>query len=1686
MTDLETLGIQIEAEEKKADSALGKLEESLASISSLLNGLKIDGHISKNLSAIASSAKEVASAVKGMNGAGFEKVADGAGDAAGAINAIKTATEDTRKALGDIGDAGLKNVSDSAAEVGKSISNMPFWEIKESIQNVTKDVPKDVEKTVALMESTINKAVRTKTGDGDVFSEIKDKIQDVSEASKRASGEIDKFTDKIAAIKSTPINLGDINLSAITTPIKGISSVISKELSIGFGVFKRFGDSVKGVFNSISKFWARTMRTLKFMLVRKAITAIIGDISKASKSLAAFSGELGQKFNTSISTIVSDFKWLGANILAAFSPIINAVMPIIDALISKLEAAIAVINQFFSALAGQAIFVRAKKNVQDYGSAIGGAGKQAKKLKDYLLGIDELNVLKPDDDTGSGGGGGSSGYPYEWVEQDIAKNIKNLADKIKALFKNGDFYRLGQMLAEMIADALWNIDWTRIQQAAKRIATNIADFINGFFSVDKLWKGIGHTIAQGLNTALVFADTLLRKIDWMQIGRQIGNLINQAVKEFNWRLLGQTLADAINSAFEFFYSAGVTIDFAGVGKGISDSINKFFSTIDLGLAAKTISAWSKGILDALITAVQKVKWEKVGKEIGKFFANIDWKGILKRVGTLIWSALNAAISATAGMFSEAPFTTAILGIVGITALLKTRALSNVTGFVNGVNKVLKTSMITDETTKMQLAVAKVISAFKTGFSEGGIFPGLKAGIASIREQLGSPFLTAIGTAVGAFANFSLAKSYFYDMEMGIASIGDAFTKLLVPIGLVEGALLLLFGPTSAIVGGIAALIGMFVGVRQAHEEMIDHLAQNAFDGMIQNTEDAGHTLDDFKIKMKDTADSVVAEIQQFKDGFGTLNDYIRPSIETSITTISGIVAAITETRSATEGELEELGKAFESLKDMSVNYVKQLYDNLIAMDLAQYQYIASVHGVESEEAKAIASRIGNYYVMKDEAVASVTEMVDTFESEMGEYVRIMTDANATDEDLVRANDILSESFGNLAIKAGELGVPLGDADKYAKIASDAIGELKGSLDLSDANISEAEDILSDFNDVITSNVDTYNNARGELESAQDEYIKELMQVGNSMDEATKIAGEKFNPLFEQLDTSFTENMALLQQDAIELFPKFADAMAQSEIPDAEIKSRLNEFAESLFGGKDGLTKMLSDATQNVEFPAEILNVSDVESAIDSMFNDVLLVMTTSGPQYTDALASEWESNFNSAISSAFEQGDFGGTIESQIGTGIEQLDLSSHISRMEEKVKPVGDAIDQGVGAGMEEGVGIFDATAAAVAAAIDVSLRTSTGAHSPADLTIPIGGDLDEGIAKGMEDNVSVFASSAQKISSEIESQLNSALSGASFNNASSSLASEMSISLSSAFDAVASSVKGDANKVTTSFSNEFNKGFDTVINTAKDKFSTNAMTTIFNSLPTALKQKWEESTTYWRGAVSSWFSSDVTPHFTTQKWLTVTTGIKDGIMQTWKDFTVMWKTALSSWWTSDVTPWFSSERWQPLGDSMRTGIMAGFKSIVNEFAKVMNSVIDVFNQALKNIQNGVNSTISSFNNVMTSQGMNGMPSVTAGTISHVGIPSFNAGGMPEDGLFFANSSELVGRFDNGRTAVANNEQIQSGIRESMREALIDTLGAYLSRITDNTEKIAEKDNRTFLDSRELVKELDRRRSRNGFSFAG
>ena len=93
-------------------------------------------------------------------------------------------------------------------------------------------------------------------------------------------------------------------------------------------------------------------------------------------------------------------------------------------------------------------------------------------------------------------------------------------------------------------------------------------------------------------------------------------------------------------------------------------------------------------------------------------------------------------------------------------------------------------------------------------------------------------------------------------------------------------------------------------------------------------------------------------------------------------------------------------------------------------------------------------------------------------------------------------------------------------------------------------------------------------------------------------------------------------------------------------------------------------------------------------------------------------------------------------------------------------------------------------------------------------------------------------------------------------------------------------------------------------------------------------------------------------------------------------------------------------------------------------------------------------------------------------------GVPAFASGGIVEDGLFMANSTELVGRFANGRTAVANNQQITDGIANGVREANHELIGVIYATAQQIVQAVNEG-SVLYLDGERVTKKVTNAQNR-------
>lgn len=153
-------------------------------------------------------------------------------------------------------------------------------------------------------------------------------------------------------------------------------------------------------------------------------------------------------------------------------------------------------------------------------------------------------------------------------------------------------------------------------------------------------------------------------------------------------------------------------------------------------------------------------------------------------------------------------------------------------------------------------------------------------------------------------------------------------------------------------------------------------------------------------------------------------------------------------------------------------------------------------------------------------------------------------------------------------------------------------------------------------------------------------------------------------------------------------------------------------------------------------------------------------------------------------------------------------------------------------------------------------------------------------------------------------------------------------------------------------------------------------------------------------------------------------------------------------------------SKVYEELGENTMQGYINGVKGKKSDLLVEIKRMLDEVKKEFNNVKFSINITTSvesSFNSILSKletfankfrSGINnllyGMTTSMNGiyvgndnriyykSMPYVNVPRFANGGMPEDGLFFANHNELVGKFNNGNTAVANNLQIEKGIEEA------------------------------------------------------
>ena len=352
---------------------------------------------------------------------------------------------------------------------------------------------------------------------------------------------------------------------------------------------------------------------LRYQFVQDQLSLASGDFIRTSDSWANQVRVLKLQFDSLKATI-------GQGLINVLTPVIK----VINTIIGKLKSLANAFKSFTELITGKkgsggtsaaaAGMEAMAGSAADAGTAVSGAGSAAKQaakdLKTVTTGIDELNIIDPDVDTGSSGDGGYGADSFDMGELDTSpvdeldSRYQALIDRIKelqALFKEG--FQIGfqnQEGLESIQDSLRGIKESFIDIFTDPAVQEAANSLLDSFALN-----LGKTAGSFASVGVTIGANLLGGID-SYLSSNAGYIKERLVNSFDAK------EDILNAWGSF------AVDFADVfkvfegetGQQITANIIEIFSNAALGaeeIVSRDFANISQMIADVFSANKDKLK-----------------------------------------------------------------------------------------------------------------------------------------------------------------------------------------------------------------------------------------------------------------------------------------------------------------------------------------------------------------------------------------------------------------------------------------------------------------------------------------------------------------------------------------------------------------------------------------------------------------------------------------------------------------------------------------------------------------------------------------------------------------------------------------------------------------------------------------------------------------------------------------------------------------------------------------------------------------------------------------------------------------------------------------------------------------------------------------------------------------------
>lgn len=1044
---------------------------------------------------------------------------------------------------------GAQKASSAIKEAFENLKN--FKKVMSDMENgkvpFFEDIYSDAYKGAEAAKKQIDDFKKSLGDKGEHVSFMKDMLPEFVELGEG----LEKLAHKFEEVSEK----GEKIFEFLLKPLEHVAEEYKEKFENMKNTVDNFSKSVQDRMSKLSQFWKRAMKTFTFMMVRKAIDAIVKQVGSAVQSLAMYSNAMGTAFNTDLSHMVADFQYLGRSIVSVFAPLLNYIVPIIDAITDRIATLISYIGMLFAALGGSASFTKAKKNVGNYAESLDQASKSAKNL---TMGIDELNILSEQS-------GGGSAKPYDgwedaWEEVkipqwiiDISKGLKdfwkNFFDPLKDAWDRAKQYlidgfktmidALRRMFGHIIDDFLtmWNQEKTiRMFEQILRIAGDLMRVVRNLANqFDKAWqKGkVGLKIFENLRDILAIIVDHVRNVSYYMIGWAKEIDFYPMLKSFEELTLKmKPLAEFIGGVFEDIMKNGVLryIEFI-----INDAIphmNETLASILDTFSFNQLRENLKPVWEAITTMLENIHTGttnaigNLGREIARFTSSKDFTDFLETIVELtrlitkervekVLTGLGKGVlnlaKALVRFVNSKPFE-AFFKFVAAYIDSKTvdqiaKALERLAGVIVG----FKFAAFTTEKIAGFLKfwsvitaagnISKVARELQEVAGELGVVTKSAEKFAGLKDAL-SLAGKALGSIAFAFIEFKGVSDSVDKLVQGTGNLGINIAELVTSVGLATGAFVKLLGvPAGLIASGAIAAVGAIKGIADATEQInMDHI----FDGVLAKGDLTIQQVKDWYNEVTLTVDD---HINKWKDAERNLTQD-RGDLEEYTRTLSEFSSVFESGAKTTASMADALLSKYEDLKGAVDNYVDQSTDALVSNILAQKSFLEA-QGIDVDQ------MIVDIYRSADASKQAVDDSVKGIKEAVDGLDGLAEGTKEFDNQMQKVADATS--------KASEALAPY--IDTFSNVdTSSAVREIENlgnSLNLAQYGgdwDSAAEDIKNHINDVTVA----YTSKMDELKSEADRLKDEIDLMPNVSESAKETAKLAIDQSFDEVSTELTD------------------------------------------------------------------------------------------------------------------------------------------------------------------------------------------------------------------------------------------------------------------------------------------------------------------------------------------------------------------------------------------------------------------------------------------------------------------------------------------------------------------------------------------------------------------------------------